>query len=235
MARTLITGPGRSGTSVVASMVEALGLRLPGPLIGPHPVYNPYGHYEHSLVHALTREGWRGTLPAGSLRTRLAKLLRDEDAKGPYAIKDPGLVLVWDDIAAVCQPCRLVFCLRSLPAVARSRGNGHSAIDEDQAIDYAVETELATLRTIQAAGEAGLPFLLLGYEDLLAGPRAEAERLASFLGIDDAEAIERAAAKVDPAASLCSPGRPADEQRQRLETRERLAAELQRSGQGLGL
>lgn len=45
----LVVGMHRSGTSLLASILQAIGVSLPGPLIEAD-VHNPYGYFEHRKI-----------------------------------------------------------------------------------------------------------------------------------------------------------------------------------------
>ena len=51
----LVVGMHRSGTSLLGSILEALGVALPGPLI-PGDDHNPAGYFERSDITALQEE-----------------------------------------------------------------------------------------------------------------------------------------------------------------------------------
>ena len=51
----LVVGMHRSGTSLLGSILQALGVALPGPLIPGDP-HNPAGYFERSDITALQEE-----------------------------------------------------------------------------------------------------------------------------------------------------------------------------------
>ena len=134
----LLIGMHRSGTSLLGSLLPALGLPLPGPLISGDR-HNPDGYFERldittlqeDLLIALGRwwpsEAGALPLPPGWLdhpatqlcAARLETLLRLEQQRqaGPWAIKDPRsslLLPLWRLVASRLQlPLQLVLSVRS--------------------------------------------------------------------------------------------------------------------------
>ena len=144
----LVVGMHRSGTSLLGSILNALGVALPGPLI-PGDLHNPAGYFERSDITALQEEllidlerWWpseKGTLPlpqgwlARPRSQRAAACLKhlletdQEQQNGPWAIKDPRsslLLPLWRQVAAeLDQPLRLLLAFRDPAEVVTSLVN----------------------------------------------------------------------------------------------------------------
>lgn len=133
----LVVGMHRSGTSLLGSLLPALGVATPGELIGAD-THNPEGYFERADITALQEEllialgrWWPSAAGADPLpphwlshpatqaaATRLRHLLATELAHqpGPWAIKDPRtslLLPLWRQVAEQLQlPLRLVLSVR---------------------------------------------------------------------------------------------------------------------------
>ncbi|MEB3235844.1 MAG: hypothetical protein VKM98_10500, partial [Cyanobacteriota bacterium] len=141
----LVVGMHRSGTSLLGSILPALGVATPGPLITGDQ-HNPEGYYEREDVTALQEQllinlqrWWpsqEGVLPlpatwmeqpAGqACAAGLMRLVRQEKAcqTGPWAIKDPRsslLLPLWQRLAESLElDLRIVLSLRDPREVQRS-------------------------------------------------------------------------------------------------------------------
>ena len=141
----LVVGMHRSGTSLLGSILQALGVALPGPLI-PGDQHNPAGYFERSDITALQEEllidlqrwwpseqgtldlpeGWLTTARAQRVAHQLKLLLKAEQGQhtGPWAIKDPRsslLLPLWRQVAAeLDQPLRLLLAFRDPAEVVTS-------------------------------------------------------------------------------------------------------------------
>ncbi|MCT0224975.1 glycosyltransferase [Synechococcus sp. CS-1328] len=133
----LLVGMHRSGTSLLGSLLPALGVPLPGDLIAADP-HNPEGYYERADLTALQEqllislgqwwpaeagvmeltEGWLGFPAVRRCAASLTRLLAEEQRcqPGPWALKDPRtslLLPLWRQVAAeLDQPLKLVLSVR---------------------------------------------------------------------------------------------------------------------------
>jgi hypothetical protein len=217
MTRPLaILGMHRSGTSLVASLVQALGVDL-GPdeeLLPAHPVDNPVGYFERHDVSVLNERileamdgtwwrppdlgrGWHESPDLIEARTD-ARAIVDRFKKGRWAIKDPRLSLtlpLWD---AVAGPMESIVCVRDPAEVVAS------LMRRDQDVYNGV---LATLDDRPDWGRAWITYtrsalansaktrrIVIDHGRLLRNGSREIDRLAGFLGgvLSDAERSELA-------------------------------------------
>lgn len=157
----LVVGMHRSGTSLLGSVLKALGVTMPGPMI-PGDIHNPEGYFERSDITALQEEllidlgrWWPSTaglqpLPNGWLQSPRAKraahglkrlLSQDSPSqKTPWAIKDPRTSLLLPLWKEVCQelaiPLKLLLAVRNPKEVVVSlvdRDGSATAMDEQRA------------------------------------------------------------------------------------------------------
>ena len=202
-----ILGMHRSGTSLTAAIVAALGVDF-GPadgLMSPHPAHNPAGYYEQEEVTHLNDElleTYRGEwsrpprmLPGlgrgwwlGQLRDRADTLVRTLYADPRWGFKDPRFSLTLPFWSAVVGNMDCVICIRDPREVAASlltRARGTLPDPAAAGLD-AADWERVWLRYNDAAvaNTEGKRRLIICYADLLDDSGTQAARIADFLGVD---------------------------------------------------
>jgi hypothetical protein len=235
-----VLGMHRSGTSIVARLLNAMGCYAGEAHEMPAgDVFNPTGYWEHRDVWALD-EDILAALDASWLDPARADLSRIGDAArktfvsrargvasaldphGSWMVKDPRLSIlfpIWRD--ALDRPiCVLVW--RNPPAVARSLATRD---DLPHVVALALWEEYT--RTMLAS-TIGLPRVLVSYDDLIADPFGCALRLHQALVAAGADLLLPAADElremIDPALDRHSGGgddilnRPQSELRDALAT-----------------
>ncbi|MCT0218875.1 glycosyltransferase [Synechococcus sp. CS-1329] len=213
----LLVGMHRSGTSLLGSLLSALGISLPGTLIDRDP-HNPEGSYEREDITALQEQllidlgrWWPSTdgvlpLPAGWLEapsTRtvgerllqvLASAARQQD--GPWAVKDPRtslLLPLWRQLAEQLDlPLRLVLGVRDPAEVMLSLvpRDGQAA---GMTPWRAQQLWWKHNRQVLLDG-AGLPLLIVDHDAWFEPTAADRQldRLARFCGLETTPALQRA-------------------------------------------
>lgn len=177
----VVSGLPRSGTSLMMQMLNAGGVPILSDDQRPPDESNPRGYYEFAPVkrmHTGERD-WLG------------------DAQGK-AVKIVSALLT---TLPTYYAYRIIFMQRPLDEVIRSQiamreRLGTASADVD--IEALTEDTSLHLQTIEAwlAAQSRLSVLWVGYGDVLADPRAEAQRVATFIGRP--LNIEAMAAAVDP-------------------------------------
>lgn len=203
----LIVGMHRSGTSLLGSILQQLGLALPGELIEADS-HNPEGYYEAAAITALQEQllqqlerWWPGPeglrpLPAHWLRhpacqqsaAQLRELVQREQAQQlvPWAIKDPRtslLLPLWRRVAADLRlPLKLVLAVRNPQEVVESlcqRDGVAAGMTPQRAERLWWHHNRQVLRDSQ-----GLPVLCVDYSRWFTDQAAEQlQRLADFIGM----------------------------------------------------
>ncbi len=212
----IVLGPYRSGTSITSRMLASLGVDFgpPSALI-PANSHNPSGYYERDDINHTNQrffESAGGThetpgTPDHLLHHGDLNILRCHDfswlgSVGLAGIKDPRMcatLAAWFE-AGVFNPdrCKIVHVTRDLDATLKS------ALRHDHVAGYGerdpdrVRRMLATYADYAQLHLTRLPVpaLTLPYENVIANPMRVAEELARFLGIQDRNKIQRAAAEV---------------------------------------
>jgi hypothetical protein len=190
-----VLGMHRSGTSVIARILNLLGVDL-GPehhLLDAVP-YNPKGLWEHRFFVELNdqilaklggncvdlpafRPGWEKGPGLEDLRQRARRLIRDDFAGAEtWGWKDPRTCLTLPFWQQLLPPMRYVLSLRNPLDVARSL---------ERRDDYSLPRGIYLWLTYTRAAlehTAGQPRCLVFYEDVLGDWDRELRRLGLFLG-----------------------------------------------------
>jgi hypothetical protein len=195
----VVLGMHRSGTSVVAQLVHELGVYAGRPdELMPADMFNPTGFWEHSEAVRIDTEildtlGANRTALANADVSRLSAeqragyvarargVVQSLEGRGPFLLKDPRMALLfplWRDVLGnpVC-----VIAWRHPLAVARSLKTR-----DRQPLLASLAIWEHHNRTL-LRDTAGLPRVLVSYEDLLAEPRRVVRELhaaLSRLGIE---------------------------------------------------
>ncbi len=215
-----VLGMHRSGTSLVARVLNVLGVDL-GPeehLMRPSAA-NPAGHWESRPIKDINDEilerlggswgepprfapGWERSPELAESRRQARDLIKaDFSGRELWGFKDPRTCLTAPFWQRIVGPMRYVICLRNpLDVAASARARKEDTLPFEQG----VELWLTYVRAALAAS-AGHPRHLVFYEDLMTDPEPVIRELAHFIGRDlgdAAEAEARAAIKVAVAESL---------------------------------
>ena len=212
----LVVGMHRSGTSLVARGLHAMGVNLGARIdTTPHPA-NPHGHWEHADVwqaqeRLLIRFGreWHsspGALPARWLEwpdttetiERFGTLAsRELAARGHWLVKDPRsslLIPLWKEVARrTAAELRILRVWRAADEVA-----GSLAARNGMPRELAIRIWSDHQRSI-ARDTMGLVMHTVHHDDLLRDPVAAFAAMGTFCGLTDAaDRAPAAAAVVDP-------------------------------------
>jgi Sulfotransferase family len=215
-----VVGMHRSGTSLVAQLLHALGLDL-GPeehLMRPSTA-NPAGHWENEPINEINDEilarlggnwseppelpaNWERSPELDDLRQRAREVIQAEFAGSDrWGFKDPRTSLTLPFWQHLLPPMRYVICLRNPVDVAFSL---KARQEEPLPFEKGVELWLTHMRSTLAA-TAAHPQHFIFYEDLMVDPEPLVRGLAGFIGNDESDAAEayaRAAIRVAMSQAL---------------------------------
>ena len=200
-----VLGMMRTGTSAVAGILDLLGVHF-GPeerLLQPN-VANPAGFREHKGIIALNDEllerlggtwyqppttppGWQERSDLDDLRARATALIEVELAPHEvWAWKDPRTCLTLPFWQALVPDLSPVICLRRPAEAAQSLATmGWAAVDRlDRPYETALDLWLRYTRDARD-GTRGRARLLVFYDELLADPGGQSERIAAFAGLSE--------------------------------------------------
>lgn len=210
MTAVIVLGQHRGGTSLVAGMLDALGVRMGPPGAGPEWVgrhwSNPTGHFEnpefvaldirlldHDGVGIHERPAWH-QVPARAerLRAEIVETVR-RNQSGLWGWKDPWTVLTLEQFLPLVDDPRLVVVDRDPGAVAdslyRRDGTGR---EESRRV-----SALWAARIDSLLGQySEVPRLRLSYEATVRDPQATARQLAAFLGIPAGDNVLQGVARL---------------------------------------
>lgn len=193
---TLVTGMHRSGTSMMAKVLNACGVYLghERDLI-PANSNNPEGHWEHADIVLLNDEilnelggawdcppcsdaDWARVLSSGRFRDRGEALLNELEAYKPCGFKDPRASLTLPFWRAVSPDVKVVMCVRNPLEVALSlKRRGLSSYMFGLRLWWVYNQRL--LDSIPAS-----QCLVTHYASLVGHTEQELRRIVDFLEID---------------------------------------------------
>jgi hypothetical protein len=192
----VVLGMHRSGTSLVAQLIESFGVHAGEPNeLAPPDIFNPTGYWEHAGAAAIDRDildelgvTWRDVgridlsrLPAARRATYLARaksVVESMSERGTFLLKDPRMSLLFPLWREALRDPIVVIVWREPIAVARSL-----ATRDRQPRLAAIAAWEHTNRTILREA-TDLPRVLISYEELLSDPmrvsRELHDRLSAF-------------------------------------------------------
>ena len=194
MTPVAITGMHRSGTSLVAALLQAHGLWLGAPdqLLGA-TAHNPEGHFENLRVSAVNDAvlelhggSWDRVpeLPPGWLdEPRVAALLAEATdlvagfPSRPWGFKDPRTSLLVDFWRRAAGVSRFVVCVRHPLEVAQSLGR-RNLMPKERALDLWMAHNRALL-----AGTSVPERFVVDYAELCARPVEICDQLLGWLDL----------------------------------------------------
>jgi hypothetical protein len=215
----------RSGTSLAAGVLEALGVDL-GPsesMLPTNGVENLRGYFEQRAIRELNDEllealggswyepplsalapGWEGEPALEPLRARAAALYESTFASGARpGFKDPRLSFTLPFWRGVTGPLDCVVCLRPASAVEASLRRRYSRGPQrvwpwhaHRRRDWQALTKVYADAALEAT--RGARRIVIQYDDWFADGPAQLERLAGFLGAVAPGGQERAGRLIDP-------------------------------------
>jgi hypothetical protein len=191
-----IIGMHRSGTSMVARLLQQAGLYL-GPedkLLGANSD-NPEGHFEHTgfleINNALLQRlggswdvpphmepGWELDASLEDIRTEAKSVVGTFLGNSPWGWKEPRTTILLPFWKSIISNLRFVICVRSPLDVAKS------LVSRNQlAIDHGVHLWSCYMRAAIQETE-GYSRLLVFYENFFGASGTEARGLLKFCGLD---------------------------------------------------
>jgi glycosyltransferase involved in cell wall biosynthesis len=208
-----VLGMHRSGTSLVARMINLLGWDL-GPRRNMLEVApdNPKGFWEHRLLSEINREvlarlggrwnavpplltGWENARELHDLKRQARTVIAEDFGESPrWAWKDPRTCLTLPFWRGVLSTMRYVLVVRNpLDVAASLYRRSREPVSAQRSFDLWLTYVLASLRNTR-----GDRRLIVSYEALMADAGRELCRLESFLGgCDDTDRHDAALHAVD--------------------------------------
>ena len=178
----VVLGMHRSGTSLLAQVIEALGAYAGRPdELAPPDMFNPTGYWEHKAVVQLDTAildeldaSWTDIAHAdvsrlapsrrAELVERAKEAIRPLEGRGPFVVKDPRMALLFPLWREALRDPVVVIAWREPAAVARS-----IAKRDNRPLLASLALWEHYTRTLLRDSE-GAPRLVVSYEELLADP-----------------------------------------------------------------
>lgn len=185
----IIVGMHRSGTSLVGSIVAALGIDMGE--TAQADLYNTGGYFEDlRLLHLnealLSELGGAWNAPPSSeeieayrpkIQNAYAEYIASRAGDRQWGVKDPRLSLFLREFLDLLEDARVIHCERDGTQVAESLSE-RDLLPTEQSL-YLKQRYDESVR--DAVGE--LPHLVMNFAMLRASPQNEIQRLAGFLGL----------------------------------------------------
>ncbi len=176
-----ITGVPRGGTTMVAAVVEALGINL-GPredLVEYHfedqTMNSPYVEIQHKYLRQRNAHhkvwGWKDPAGVHSIKNII------------YALRNPHTIVVFRDTLASIQ--------------GEMRFDKQYEVDPQRPFHELAEATLTRWRDIwEFVTSIQVPIMLVSYERAVMRPKVFLNELSAFLGIDDVEKTDKALSRI---------------------------------------
>lgn len=185
----------RSGTSMVASIVQVLGVDMGEELLPAHPTDNRLGYYEdvnflHLNEKVLLSAGGDWLEPPSRYRIILAGVRHNDAIKRivdkkkkmqKWGWKDPRTVLTIELFLPYLTNPHFIVCQRSTESIVKSILKREDTTDARFAEKVTEEYKLRTEDFLNR--HSRLPVLRLDYEDILSRPKRNIQRIERFLGV----------------------------------------------------
>jgi hypothetical protein len=174
----VVAGMHRSGTSLVAELLNAMGIYAGGPAdLAPPDIFNPTGYWEHRVAAEINREAmatlgasWKNVTPIALSKLSTDYLSRAQafaqslQGRGPFLLKDPRISLLFPVWRDALPDAIIIIPWREPMSVARSVAN-RDRLPLLASIALWEHYNRTILRDTE-----GFPRLLVSYEELMADP-----------------------------------------------------------------
>jgi hypothetical protein len=208
----IVLGPYRSGTSVTAQVLNALGVDFgPKRYFVPASLHNPGGFYERVDINQanelLLESGGQTMGLPGDPRELAAKAdaavidradMNWRSTSRFWGVKDPrfcATLLTWIDSGRMDRSAlRIVHVRRKLEGAVKSSMAFESIRNYCDGTEEAVRKMLARYAELAEwhVEQLGIPTITIEYDELLKQPELVVKRIADFLGVTDPGQIRRA-------------------------------------------
>jgi len=194
----VVMGSGRSGTSLVMSLLYKLGIMIPGELT-PASEQNPKGGFEDKGIFDAQMklladlgtnqflpmpEGWENSDTAGRALGALVQLVKDrqEKCRGIWGFKDPKTALLIPLWTRVFNQCKMV---PQYILAVRDPGSVVKSLHTQYGTPRPLGEIFWLLKTTQAIIHTGARLFIVHYEDIIEDPVETAADMARHLELEN--------------------------------------------------
>lgn len=208
----VVLGPYRSGTSVTAQVLSALGVDFgPKRYFVPSSRENPGGYYERVDINQanerlIESSGQTMALPGdprelaakADIKTLDAADMNWRSSQKSWGVKDPrycATLLAWVESGRMDRNnLRIVHVRRKLEPAVKSGMSFPAIRNFCDGTEQGVRTMLARYAELAQwhVDTLGIPTLTIDYEQLIKEPEKTVQQIADFLGVTDARQIRKA-------------------------------------------
>ncbi len=188
---TIVATPGRSGSSLLSSMLMALGLKM---------FYRPVPTNAHENANGYSEDlAWYQSLRRDHVSLESLQLLIDlrSVTQSRWGVKAPQLTDHWPGLQSLAWPSdtRIISITRPIQQITESMDRATRRPQGSN--DQWVAQRIAAHQRMVASNE--FPILHVTYDDLIESPRDSVSRIASHLGLIVSRSQSRSAISlVDP-------------------------------------
>lgn len=204
-----ITGMGRSGTSAVAGMIAALGVKFGKNLLRPAPE-NPKGFFEDIAFKSLNYEiihysggDWKHPpekiITSPEIEKKMLAFLKVCRLEPIHALKDPRLCLTLSAWKKFMKRMDVIFCTRPAAEICQSLSRVHG-LTEEQGLELIAMYHKAFK---DAYSKESIRMITVNYHELLADWRAVAERINARFNCLNMKRAARAEKFIDSTLYRC--------------------------------
>ncbi len=190
----IVLGMHRSGTSMIASVVEALGVHMGEELLPPHETDNKYGYYEDTDFvplndSILTAAGGDWIKPPArykilieyeNFKDRIEKLITKKQKNNTWGWKDPRTALTVELFLPYIDNPHFIYIKRDFASVAKSLKKRNEQYDANYLFHLSEEYNQRIQYLITKNKK--IPALELRYEDVIKYPKRTVKKIELFLG-----------------------------------------------------
>jgi len=196
MKTVVILGMHRSGTSMVAGIIQQLGVDIGEDLLEPS-IDNPYGHFENKQFYEINKRilatcGGDWSSPPSSeiimqqnnLYSKEIMDLIDKNKSELWGWKDPRTILTIDLFLPYLENPFFIVCSRNNSDIVSSLKK-RDGLEVEKSLEL-IETYNKRIESF-FKNHSNLKKLDLSYEKIRKNPRMEIEKIINFLGINQNE------------------------------------------------
>lgn len=192
----LVIGPQRTGTSAVASVLDALGIDM-----GVNPISPNADFYESDDLMNICQEiagDWRHPQTHFIKPETAEKIQEWGNRSGKYGGKSPYMSLVGHHFIDKIKNLQVITTVRDFDTTVKSLHRREQNLHPDVCRYIQAQAFAAHASLCAALSRMEIPGARVVYDDLVENPKPIIEAIADFVGVDDADLISKAINRINP-------------------------------------